>query len=286
MVEAWLKVNFHEAESIDGLLTQRIWFNSHIKKNNQPFILCKLENKGVYEMNEILRNDGSIMSLAELNEKYVTDLSFMDYQSLVSAIPRSWKNMLKNLNITILEADFENTLLLDQISQMKKVSVYISKEIKKGSNVMQEITSKWSGVTDLQQVQLGLKPDQITDIIKYRSFQYKLMHKAIWLNNWLYHCNIVQTQDCTFCASAKEDYFHFFFDCQVSQGIWSKLHDLIAMNMIEHPFLEYSNIMINRVHKNSNNFMNLLCLIAKQHLYYSKIQNKQPNAKVIINEFY
>ena len=45
----------------------------------------------------------------------------------------------------------------------------------------------------------------VTDIIKYRSFQYTILHGTVMLNDRSAHMNIVIDNKCTFCKNHKED---------------------------------------------------------------------------------
>ena len=59
-----------------------------------------------------------------------------------------------------------------------------------------------------------------TNIAKYRSFQYRLLHRAIVMNTHLKNWGLIDSNLCSFCSLERESYNHLFVMCQVVQPIW------------------------------------------------------------------
>ena len=55
--------------------------------------------------------------------------------------------------------------------------------------------------------------DMITNVSKLRSFQYRLLHRAVILNDRLFLYKIHHDSKCTFCGEHKETYVRLFFQC-------------------------------------------------------------------------
>ena len=62
VIKAWSKFNFHEVNDIPTLLKQRLWFNSHIRRNGRPFIIQNMYAVGIVEFYDIinLANDDAL----------------------------------------------------------------------------------------------------------------------------------------------------------------------------------------------------------------------------------
>ena len=67
----------------------------------------------------------------------------------------------------------------------------------------------------------------VSNVAKYRSFQFRLLHRAILLNPILYKWNITQTDLCTFCGKHKETYSHLFVMCEKVQDIWIRTENFM-----------------------------------------------------------
>jgi hypothetical protein len=46
-----------------------------------------------------------------------------------------------------------------------------------------------------------------------KMFQYKLLHRTIPTNTFLYKCRLVETELCAFCEETRETILHLFCDC-------------------------------------------------------------------------
>ena len=125
---------------------------------------------------------------------------------------------------------------------------------------------------------------QVTSVAKYQSFQYKLTHRAIMLNERLYYLKIRESQHCDLCGIDKETYQHFFFDCQNTQSILRELRAYVSLNCIDETKWTFEHIVMNEICQPKYHFANVLCLIFKQKLYASKFNKQKANAKIILNE--
>ena len=90
VLKAWCSYNFQE--QVNDPTTQIIWWNSHVKINNKPFLWERSSSQNLWYLKQLFQ-DGRTISFAEANRRF--DLSVMDYNSLISAIPRAWKQKLK-----------------------------------------------------------------------------------------------------------------------------------------------------------------------------------------------
>ena len=64
-------------------------------------------------------------------------------------------------------------------------------------------------------------PFQTTKSTKLREFQYKLLHRRLATNTFLFYN--VEDDTCTFCKTHKEDLSHLFWTCEKTTNFWKKL---------------------------------------------------------------
>ena len=84
-----------------------------------------------------------------------------------------------------------------------------------------------------------------TNVIKLRSFQYRLLHNKIFCNNILYYWKKVDTQYCEWCINSKQDIIHLLWECPKTQLIWKHVGNEMC-NDIEVEF-NCKNVIYNMV---------------------------------------
>ena len=234
-------------------------------------------------MLDIVNNQGQLMTLSEIIDIYKVKLNYLDYYSMIAAIPEKWKKAIGMITVNINGLTFVDCCLVEKIVELKKVSKYAYDDLI--SRVDSScIIDRWNSVLDKQALDKGFQFGKITQITKYQSFQFRLMHKAIWLNPRLYHSGLSKTKNCSFCQEAKETYQHFFYECQHVKALWNDLDTYFAKEMLQKPNFGYHNVITNSLVDPPYHFINLTCLILKQHIYARKCQNKKPNINMILNE--
>jgi hypothetical protein len=60
-------------------------------------------------------------------------------------------------------------------------------------------------------------------------FQYKLLHRMIPTNTFLYKCRLVETELCAFCGETRETILHLFCDCNIVKNIWLKIYEQLQI---------------------------------------------------------
>ena len=63
---------------------------------------------------------------------------------------------------------------------------------------------------------------------KLRSFYFKIFHKAIALNDFLFKIKKKDSPNCSLCGKEEETFVHLFCECEKVIPIWLKLLDMIS----------------------------------------------------------
>ena len=106
----------------------------------------------------------------------------------------------------------------------------------------------------------------VTNVPKYRSFQYRLLHRSIITNKHLFHWNKRTDKLCSLCGSHEESYIHLFFMCNHVNQLWEWVKEF-GQQLGEEVHLEKRNIIFNRIANNPQHVINFVCLIVKQYIY-------------------
>ena len=71
---------------------------------------------------------------------------------------------------------------------------------------------------------------------KLQDFQYKLMHRILITNSFLYKCQLKETDLCTFCTETKESLVHIFWECNYVPNFWLVIGNFLKICSVSLPF--------------------------------------------------
>ena len=150
------------------------------------------------------------------------------------------------------------------------------------------LQKKWSKTfnCDISKSEMQIAFDSIkktTVIGKLRSFQYRLLRRAIFTNTHLKRWGLRETDRCSFCEIHEETVIHLFCECPNVQPLWSMMTQMAAEFCgADEECLKLSirNVIFNQVFStNVRNVVNLLCLITKQYIYRQRCTKNNLSAR-------
>ena len=125
--------------------------------------------------------------------------------------------------------------------------------------------------------------------MKYKNFQYRLLHNIIFANDRLFYFGKKPTQECDYCTEEKQTVEHMLYSCKVVKIIWDELYGYIitSMNVNSQDIeIRWSTIMLNLIHAKNIHVVNYMCLIVKQYMYRNKCFGKIPNIEGAIAQIH
>ena len=207
VVQHWFQ--FKKVTNYQPFLDTIIWFNSYICINNGIVNYTKAIDKGIIFLNDILNEYGQLLEYHVICQKYPNAMNWLEYNSLRAKIVSYVYNHIitKNCAINGSYAHFVQNFHID-IEQYEKAFVNINK---------------------------------VTNIVKYRDFQYRLLCNAIHTNNRLFHWKIVTSKRCEYCDAEMQDIKHLMYACPIIANIWKKFSEYVENEMkVAANILEYS----------------------------------------------
>ena len=96
----WYKLYSRPPRNNTEIKQEYLWNNQFILVDRKPVMHKEWKQKGIVSVENMLCEDGSFMTMNELSIKYDLEIKYMDYISLVTAIPKDWKKSLINNNCT------------------------------------------------------------------------------------------------------------------------------------------------------------------------------------------
>ena len=129
---------------------------------------------------------------------------------------------------------------------------------------------------------------QITDVVKFRDFQFRLLHNRIFCNDVLVHWDKSTTNICNFCHLVKQDITHLLLSCEKAKNIWLDFSKFLFKRGIDYN-INFKNVLFNTVNQNKHHIANFLTLIIKQFIFRCKCFDVIPNfheAKAEIQKYH
>ena len=268
VLKMWADYNYKEDEPHN----QMIWWNSKIRIQGKPFRWEKPYKFGLRTINQMFCN-GLVLSFIDVNNLY--GLTQMEYNALVSAIPKEWKLAMKSVL-----GDLPSTY--DAIVETKNLSKKLYSELTFKSNLLEKVRSVWIlelesqlSNEDFQQSFLHIK--KVTNVNKFRSFQFRLLHRAIITNKHLFRWNMLGSNTCTFCDKEKETYKHLFILCPEVEKLWLNIEPFMNEFNNEQINFGIDTVIYNRLVEDPGHIKNFICLLCKQYIYRQRCKKATLN---------
>ena len=154
-------------------------------------------------------------------ETYNVNINFVEYYGIISAMPINWKQLSLDENIKLDRICNE---IVDKIKAENKPCKYFYKLFirrvqqepinchKKLENDLEMSIEDWHDIYSLSFC--------ITKDTKLQNFQFKLLHRILPVNSFIYKCGLKETELCTFYMETKENLLHLFWNCNLGQHFW------------------------------------------------------------------
>ena len=107
---------------------------------------------------------------------------------------------------------------------------------------------------------------KITNVAKYRSFQYRLLQRGIVTNIQLERWGLRPDNLCTFCKEEKETILHIFCECRHTLALWKRVAYMLRDNYGDVDIeLSPKSIITGNISKLK--VSKFICLLTKQFRY-------------------
>ena len=116
---------------------------------------------------------------------------------------------------------------------------------------------------------------KVTNIAKYRSFQFRLIHRALVTNILLCKWGMMSSDQCSFCGMHTETIIHLLCECVQVKELWKKVLEYIEKRYgYQLDKLSNTAIIQNRITSRASDVENFICLITKQFIYSQRCLKK------------
>ena len=216
VLHAWAKYNFTYDMEQDHI----IWWNSLIKSADTPIYFESAAKLGLLRVSDLFKS-GKMLNHHQCREK--CGLSTMQYNILTTAIPRKCKAYVREQQKQgkELKDNGQNFLkMLNESATTKEIYVQLLPSSTSSATLRNKIKMECHQEISEEELCEQFKSLYITtNVPKFRSFQYRLLHRAVITNIHLHRWGKISSDSCSFCNIHHETYEHLFHLCPKIQPL-------------------------------------------------------------------
>jgi hypothetical protein len=90
----WADIHYYTPTNGEQVCRELLWSNSHIKIGNKIVHYKNWKEHNIRFIHDLINEQGQISSKQDLEQKFVLDIAQMEYNALLSAIPKKWKALI------------------------------------------------------------------------------------------------------------------------------------------------------------------------------------------------
>jgi hypothetical protein len=204
----WAELHYKILETREDILKTKLWYNHDIKIGGKMIRYREWEDAGIRHVNDLFDLGGNIIKKQDLQQKYKINIKFLAYESLVHAIPKKWKDIIKNKGQNNELCVFRECILLINEQKMKLEEVETKAvywEIIEKYTQRPTSEQKWAEKTGIlftieMWADVYNLAKTLTKIAKIITFQFKITHRILACNYNLYKWQIKDTSQCDKCC--------------------------------------------------------------------------------------
>lgn len=282
---AWANlVKANKKDEIQKVLNYSIKDAWYIKNPNLKRLQIPLYYAGCEHVADLYDESMNLLTYEDFRTKYI-NINFLDYASLISCLPKTWKRMLGVLakKPEILEQDLHFKIITQPKTCKFAYNVFIEAMWTEKPHEL-----KW------QEVFLNINEDQwklynwlpfaCTRNTKLQALQYKIVHRILGTRDMLKRCNIADDDNCILCHNSTETITHLFVDCPVVIPLWENIKNWLG-TCIEQ--FDNENIVFG---KPSDKLTSLILLLSKYYIFQCTLREEMPNIlalkRIVRSEFH
>ena len=274
---AWFKLSYDRSTNGNH---QLLWCNSYIRVNNQPILWDFALKRGLQWVRQLFP-EGKLISNHHAWEKY--SLTYLHVFQLVNAIPAQWR---MDVCSAVCTTDLS---FVDVCLAKGKLANYLYSLLNAESDVISKRWSKWQseiGHTCLfSNYQSAMRNVYITtNVPKLRSFQFRLLHRALPTNISLKRWGLCDTEMCTWCGIKQELYKHFFFECEKVTPLWEEILQYSSSSIQENKPISVQSVLFDCVNDKRGDVINYLSLVTKYFIYVQRCLGKELSVVALRNK--
>ena len=257
------------------LYGDHLFYNQYITRDHKSIYEKAWADNGIIYIYQITNGNGSFMNYQEFMVKYPNiNSNFLNYYGIVRAI----KRYIQSSNINIPPNINANNC--SKIELVLNKSNKLISSILNDSNSVPSAVIKWNTKFDNLQWETIFQKIYITSSdVQLRWFQYRIVHRLLPTQRFLYLRKLVDDPVCTFCNQEEQTLDHLFFECNYVSKLWNDLTEDLKSKCAHCDNLRLSKEFI--LFGTTGTFFSdkafdKIILLVKFYIYICKLENSLP----------
>jgi hypothetical protein len=232
LFEAWNKLKEDPGEDPFKVRREILWLNKMIitggKRKGKVVCYKDWYKNGIVFIHDITKEDGNMKSIEELETEYNIQISPMDYNSLITAIPLQWKRVLKKMRIPSQAISNQEQPYILCSSRLMALGIVTNKdvywELVRKKQTKPICIHNWCNLFNIsiEDWKMIFKSFVAIKDAKTKAFQFKILNSLLPCNLYLKRIGKSDTDRCPKC-NMLEDQMHYLVKCVEVASIWSHL---------------------------------------------------------------
>ena len=162
---------------------------------------------------DLLDEASTFISFDVFVRKFKVKTNYLEYYKVVSILTR-----YKKLCLPITGTTKPKMQLKLSYSTQNSAKKLISASLKRKASTPLKSQGKWLAEDSIRNKMVNWESTHSlsfwsTKETKLREFQFKLLHRRIATNDFIYKIGIKQSDSCTFCGETMQNLVHLFWSC-------------------------------------------------------------------------
>ena len=216
VLTAMAKYDSSVSTDIHDISRHSVWFSNYTKFQTREVRSWK--RKGIVYINDLLKDNGELLSFEEAKIIYKLNGTSLDYLGLLQSLPIEWRNeqsRRKEVN-PIIHPNVESILMHKQCNK-SIYNILLRKTYRGEKNTWELCWEHELGQIDWIEV-YELNQKSISSV--YRTLQYKILTKITATNQLLYQIGRKSSYTCDRCETSIDTVTHKFWACPVVKRFW------------------------------------------------------------------
>lgn len=282
ILQIWAEVNHTDnILSLQHYNEQPLWNNSLIRIDRKPAFIRQWLKEGILSIEHLKKNPTTFLSYKEFQTKYSLKPCFLAFNGIISTL-KSLRERFKNNIINIEKEDVKPFNKSFLVTKKPSNLVYRNLVALKSEKPLSS-QAKWQNDCKLEDEIDWKKTFQLartcTKSTKIIIFQFKLLHRRLATNSFLFKISARDNDRCTFCGGETETLLHIFWNCTLTSLFWKSIFNwLRACSLIQNENLDMITALgLSPDTSDAKLQINFCCLMSRYHIWLCKMKNEIPN---------
>ena len=272
IISHWQKINSTNPITKGDVLNQIIWNNQFIRVNKSSVFFPGWKKVGIENLSCLFDNESNTLTFSSFMQKYNVKSNFLQYYSILSAIPQEWKSMIKQE--CLLPSTEHVPLAIEKLTCKTIYNTLLNHQHFPPPTAERRLIER--GFIFQERQKIYSLPFRVTNEVKLSVFQFKIVHNILYTNKILYKMKKKQQPDCPYCHGIDQTPLHLFVECPIAKSFWNKFTMWYNATCRGNITLEQNEIIYGVLkYTLSGLTLNHLIIIGKYFLYINAVQDEK-----------